>query len=166
MFEPSKNITKVSGVVIQIFVAISWFYPWKQAQFCNMLHRSHQSFPFRTIFHCTSSHNDNDIESNIERETNVDDGIGWYFDTSICSNSKRTHFKCLELCKPTCLEPMSAHHANLVLWWQTFISPTLITSLIKKYYKDIRCSDTIFFFPKCHHYHLLNRLWSPLRRTL
>jgi hypothetical protein len=61
---------------------------------------------------------------------------------------------------------MSAHHANLVLWWQTFISPTLITSLIKKYYKDIRCSDTIFFFPKCHHYHLLNRLWSPLRRTL
>jgi hypothetical protein len=31
------------------------------------------------------SHNDNDNKSSFERETNVDDGIRWYFDTYICS---------------------------------------------------------------------------------
>jgi hypothetical protein len=37
--------------------------------------------------------------------------------------------KCVELCKPIHPKPMSAHHANLVLCWQTYVSPTLITYL-------------------------------------
>jgi hypothetical protein len=43
-----------------------------------------------------------------------------------------THFKCLELCKPTYPELMFAHYGNSVLCGQTFISPTQITSLNHK----------------------------------
>jgi hypothetical protein len=94
---------------------------------CYIIHT--RAFHSERSFTAPQSHNDNDTESNIERETNVDDGIGWYYDTSTCSNSKHTHLKCLELWKPIYPEQMFAHHANLVLWWQAFISPTLITSL-------------------------------------
>ncbi len=48
----------------------------------------------------------------------------------VCTiDSKCTHFKCLELCKPIYFKLIFAHYVNLVLCWQTFISPTLITSL-------------------------------------
>jgi hypothetical protein len=65
---------------------------------CYIIHT--RAFHSKWSFTTPQSHNDNDTESNIERETNVDDGIGWYSDTSTCSNSKHTHFKCLELWKP------------------------------------------------------------------
>jgi hypothetical protein len=36
------------------------------------------------------SHNENDTKSSFQRETNADDGAGWYFDTYayclLCSN--------------------------------------------------------------------------------
>jgi hypothetical protein len=43
-----------------------------------MLHESHKTFIF-LVFIALQSHNDNDNTLNFERETNVDDGIGWYF---------------------------------------------------------------------------------------
>jgi len=78
------------------------------------------------------NHDDDDAGWNMERATNVNDGMGRCFDAYTCSNSKRTRFKCLELHKPTYLEPMSTHHVNLALCWQTFISPTLMASLNHK----------------------------------
>jgi len=60
-----------------------------------------------------------------------------------------------QLCKPIYLELMFAHYVNLKLCWQTFISPTLITSLnhqkiLQRYRVQSHkfCYDPIILFMK------------------
>ncbi len=89
VFEPSKNTAKISGAIIQILLRSRNCIYENKLKFitCYMIHK--RIFYYWWLFTKLQSHDDNDDKRNFGRETNVDAGIGFSFDTyirSLCSN--------------------------------------------------------------------------------